>query len=97
MGEKILDSSAVLAYLRKEPGWERVETCLQNDDCMWSTVNYAEVVSKLAEKGLQQEAIRGALDALNKAVTLDPDLRNRIRSDSGMRKDPVLKKWIAEL
>jgi PIN domain nuclease of toxin-antitoxin system len=65
MSEKVLDSSAVLAYLHKETGWEHIESSLRNDECVICTVNHAEVVSKLAEKGLPEAAIRSTLDALN--------------------------------
>ncbi len=36
----VLDSSAVIAYLRQEPGWERVESYLQAESCI-SAVNMA--------------------------------------------------------
>ena len=65
MNEFVLDSSAVLAYLHKETGWQIVEQILQTADCLISTVNYSEIVGKLVEKGLPIDAIRNALDALN--------------------------------
>lgn len=75
MSEKVLDASAVLAYLHKETGWEHVESILHNDNCVISTVNHAEVVSKLAEKGLPEAAIRRALDALSlKSINFDNTL-----------------------
>lgn len=61
MNEKVLDASAVLAYLHKESGWQVVEKTLQENGCLMSTVNYTEVVSKLAEKGLPEEAIKTLL------------------------------------
>ena len=65
MNEFVLDSSAVLAYLHKETGWQIVEQILQTADCLISTVNYSEIISKLVEKGLPIDAICNALDALN--------------------------------
>lgn len=46
----VLDASAVLAYLRDEPGSELVEQAL-GGEALISTVNLAEVLSKLADVG----------------------------------------------
>lgn len=45
----VLDASALLAYMRRECGWERVETRLAG--ALISSVNYAEVLTKVAERG----------------------------------------------
>lgn len=42
-----LDTSAVLAFLTREPGWQFVQEKLQNSRCILSTVNLVELVSKL--------------------------------------------------
>jgi PIN domain nuclease of toxin-antitoxin system len=65
VNDKVLDASVVLAYLHKESGWQAVEKTLQENKCLISTVDYTEVVSKLAKKGLPAEAIQNALDAVN--------------------------------
>ena len=65
MSKYVLDAAAVIAYLRQEPGWQVVEEVLRSGGCAISTVNYAEVASKLAEKSLPEEAIATALAALN--------------------------------
>ena len=49
MSKVVLDASAVLAVLNGEPGGDRV--LAQLDHSIISTVNYAEVVSKLSRAG----------------------------------------------
>jgi ribonuclease VapC len=49
MSKVVLDSSAVIAVLNKEPGGERVLSRLS--DAVISAVSFAEVVSKLARTG----------------------------------------------
>jgi ribonuclease VapC len=49
MARAVLDASAVLAVLNAETGADIVISVL--DDALISTVNYAEVVSKLVERG----------------------------------------------
>ncbi len=48
MSNSVLDASALLAYLRDEPGALLVEVALANGAAM-SAVNWAEVLSKVAE------------------------------------------------
>ncbi|WP_394754126.1 type II toxin-antitoxin system VapC family toxin [Crenothrix sp.] len=64
VSEYVLDASAILSYLRRELGWEKVELILQAEKHCISSVNYAEVVGKLADKNLPQEAIYATLDCL---------------------------------
>ena len=45
----ILDSSALLAFLRAEPGGELVAAILP--DCEMSLVNYAEVIARYSRSG----------------------------------------------
>jgi PIN domain nuclease of toxin-antitoxin system len=49
VSDVVLDASALLAFLGKEPGKERVEAVLARS--MMSAVNLAEVVAKAIEKG----------------------------------------------
>jgi ribonuclease VapC len=58
----VLDSSALLAFLCREPGMEVVAPRLR--EAQLSTVNYAEVLTKLAELGVEAETVRGMLDDL---------------------------------
>lgn len=52
----VLDASALLAYIKRERGWERVGTALTDPEgCYISTVNLAEVLSKLADDGENAE------------------------------------------
>lgn len=56
MNKKVLDSSAILAVIFQETGAEIVEPLLEKS--MVSSVNLAEVFTKLAEKGvLNQQTI----------------------------------------
>lgn len=50
MNKKVLDSSAVLALILQEKGAEVVESMLHRS--LISTVNVAEVLTKLEEKGI---------------------------------------------
>ncbi|MEA2879985.1 MAG: hypothetical protein QOF14_5181 [Hyphomicrobiales bacterium] len=63
MASAILDSSAVLALLNSEPGAEAVSAALE--DAILCTVNYAEVISKLVERGATLEHARSALAAID--------------------------------
>ena len=56
----ILDASALLAYLHREPGGETVAQRLRNESWI-SAVNWAEVLSKLAEAGQDPAEVRRAL------------------------------------
>ncbi len=51
MSSRVVDASALLAYVDDEPGAEVVERCLP-DGLLVSAVNWAEVLSKLAERGV---------------------------------------------
>jgi len=60
----VLDASAVLAYLlEEEPGFQEVAGRLNT--AAVSTVNLAEVASKLGEKGAKAEVVRGIVEGLN--------------------------------
>jgi PIN domain nuclease of toxin-antitoxin system len=50
MASAVLDSSAILAVLNGERGAQAVTAALK--DALVSTVNYAEVVSKLVDRGV---------------------------------------------
>jgi PIN domain nuclease of toxin-antitoxin system len=52
--EVVLDASAVLALLKREPGAERVRAVL--DRAILGAVNAAEVQSKLVDLGLSRDA-----------------------------------------
>jgi PIN domain nuclease of toxin-antitoxin system len=69
----ILDASAVLAFLLREPGQDRVMAALLSEPRM-STINFAEVVTKYVLRGAaaQGERLRNELPVL--FVPVDEDL-----------------------
>lgn len=62
MDEVVLDASALLALLNREPGAEVVASVLPRASV--STLNLSEVVAKLAEAEMPQADIRDALQGL---------------------------------
>ena len=59
MSDYVLDASAVLAVIHEEPGSDKVEPYLRSAPI--STVNLAEVVTKLQDRGLSDGEIDEAL------------------------------------
>lgn len=86
MSEAVLDSSAVLALLLGETGADRVKSVLPG--AFLSTVNFAEIITKLCERGMPQDQARLAIEAIGVEVVdfgvdqacITGDLRNRTRS-----------------
>jgi ribonuclease VapC len=64
--EAVLDASALLAFLRKEPGGERVATALARS-CI-SAVNLAETISKMVEHGKPLDAVTFQIERLRLSV-----------------------------
>lgn len=71
MASAVLDSSAVLAVLNDEPGAELVVPVLS--DALVSTVNYAEIVAKLVERGGTLTRAQDALQSIA-LTTVDFDI-----------------------
>ena len=69
----VLDASALLAYVLDEPGGERVDRALE-DATFIGAVNWAEVLSKLAEFGRDPGS---ATQALTQAGVLGQSLMVR--------------------
>ncbi|MDP2793434.1 MAG: type II toxin-antitoxin system VapC family toxin [Sulfurisoma sp.] len=65
---RVLDASAVLALLKREPGHERVAALMAGDDCIVCAVNWAETAAKLADSGHPSPAIESTLAALNATI-----------------------------
>ncbi len=63
MSSYVLDASALLVLLKREAGSERVVEALM-DGAAISAVNFSEVVAKLREGGMVEEAIHESLDSL---------------------------------
>ena len=47
----LLDASALMALLRREPGWEVVQAALHEEDCLICMVQLVEVEGKLVSRG----------------------------------------------
>lgn len=58
----VLDASAVLAYLKNEPGAEAAGRWMQNG--LFSTVNYSETFSVLLDQGIRKDRIAALLESL---------------------------------
>ncbi len=70
----VLDASALLAYLRDEPGAELVADAIA-DGVVISTVNLAEVLSRSADRGADPAKIAAKLTQsglLDGAITVEP-------------------------
>ena len=70
----VLDASAVLAWLFDEAGADRVDRALLQGAVI-HTVNWAEVLSKLAERGLDSEIVEQELTergVLGQTLSVDP-------------------------
>lgn len=66
MPEVVLDASALLALLNAEPGAKLVAEALP--EAAVSAVNFSEVVAKLSEASMPEEAIRDTLQGLSLEV-----------------------------
>ena len=67
-GATVLDASAVLAYLHREPGWEVVESALLAGDCLVSAANQAEIIARALDRGVAPDAIAAILAPLGYEV-----------------------------
>jgi PIN domain nuclease of toxin-antitoxin system len=73
----VLDASAILAVLQGEAGAEAVAS--EVDGAIVSSVNYAEVASKLADKGIGRDAASEAVLRLGIEVAdFDRELADRV-------------------
>lgn len=75
----VLHASAVIAFLQHESGHEVVEQALQNDQCMVSAANQAEIISKALDRGVSPEAIVAILAELS-YVVLDITAADGVRA-----------------
>ena len=65
---RVFDASALLVMLFDEPGAQKAAAELETRDGVASAVNYAEVISKLMERGLPEEAALQAWRGLSVEV-----------------------------
>lgn len=76
MKETVLDATALLALLQEEPGAETVTEAIPQSSI--SAINLAEVVGKLVDAGMPEEAVRTALAGLGiEVIPFDEDLAYR--------------------
>jgi PIN domain nuclease of toxin-antitoxin system len=66
----VIDSSALLAAIWNEPGSESVARHLETGTAVIASVNWAEVVTKLHDRGIPADGIQAALAGL--AVEVRP-------------------------
>jgi PIN domain nuclease of toxin-antitoxin system len=66
MASAVLDSSAVLAVLNAEPGANTIIAII--NDAVLCSVNYAEVVTKLVERGVNFDDVEAAMRLLTSTV-----------------------------
>ncbi len=82
----LLDASAVLAYLHREPGWQIVEPWLLAQQARLSPVNLAEVIGKLCDNGMDGDGAVAAVNALSLQVVAfganEGVLAGRLRADT---------------
>jgi PIN domain nuclease of toxin-antitoxin system len=79
MASAVLDASAILAVLNGEPGYDAVIPVLAT--AVVSTVNIAEVIGKLIDRGGSLEDAMDALGAIDLDITdYDLDLAQRTAS-----------------
>ena len=72
MSSSVLDASAVLAFVLGEPGGSKVRNYIAGGK--WSAVNYAEVLTRLAELSGSLEDTRSRIDQLElELIPLDAD------------------------
>jgi PIN domain nuclease of toxin-antitoxin system len=62
MSDAVLDASAVLALLLAEPGADQVAATLPG--ALLSTVNLAEIITKLCERGMPAAQARSAIETI---------------------------------
>ena len=77
MSSRVLDSSAILALMYLEKGCEKVAPIL--DGALMSSVNVAEVFTKLAEKGVLTKARLRDFDRLGLEI-VEFDLEQAIKA-----------------
>ena len=73
----ILDSSALLALIRQEPGQDVVQRAVRDNAAM-SALNLSEVIARLADQGWDERTIRNLLDPLPLSIVdFDAELAYR--------------------
>jgi PIN domain nuclease of toxin-antitoxin system len=81
---KVFDASAALAVVFAEPGSEQAETLLDDGDAVISSVNQAEVMARLLERGMPEAEADAVCDALRLQVL--PFTAAQARSSGRLRR-----------
>ncbi len=61
----VMDASALLALMQGEPGCDVVDALIQDHECIASSVNIAEVGTRLIDKGLEPAQLARTLKELD--------------------------------
>lgn len=64
MSEVVIDTSALLAWLGRESGWNKVDHAFATMKCSISAVNLAELVAKTSDRMREHDEIAAMLSAL---------------------------------
>jgi ribonuclease VapC len=62
--QNVLDASALLVLLQKEPGWENVASQITQTQSAMSGVNWSEVIQKTLARGGDVVLVRLGIEAL---------------------------------
>jgi PIN domain nuclease of toxin-antitoxin system len=75
MTEYVIDSSALLAYLNQENGWERIEFVIKEHPCFLLAVNLTEVHTRLIDWHIAADEGKEIIAAMNLVIeAFDRDL-----------------------
>ncbi|MFI0399342.1 MAG: type II toxin-antitoxin system VapC family toxin [Thiolinea sp.] len=81
MSKVVLDTSAILAYLFDEKGAEHVAPILEGNLGVISSVNYAELASKLVDKGMPLEAVISAIQNLELTFVAQDEQQAQVNAE----------------
>jgi ribonuclease VapC len=65
---KVFDASAALAVLFAEPGADKAEVLIEAGDAVISSVNHAEVVARLLDRGMSEAEVDAVFEGLHLRV-----------------------------
>jgi PIN domain nuclease of toxin-antitoxin system len=74
----VLDASAILACLHREPGHDLVADALQNATCLVTAANHAEIIAKALDRG--HSMAYGVVDITAADGTVAGQLRTHTRA-----------------
>lgn len=81
MSKVVLDTSAILVYLFDETGAEQVEPILEANLGVISSVNYAELASKLVDKGMPLEVVISAIENLELTFVAQDEQQAQVNAE----------------